>query len=314
MSGFKTKTIRKVIRGKLDAWIKTVEDIDVQTLIRRDAIVTGGSIASMLLGENVKDYDVYFKTNETAIAVANYYLKIFSDSYGERHPKQGKLNGEVRVMPVTNLDGDTEDVVTIAWVGSRHGIYSGETAPDEAAEMVAAELSEDDQNAVELEMGTTKRYHPVYISPNAITLSNKVQIVLRFTGSADEIHANYDFAHCKNVYEYDSDKLTLNMLALECLLSKTLRYTGSLYPLCSMFRTKKFIERGWKMSAGEMLKIGYQIGKIDFKNLEQVREQLVGVDALYFHMLMAKMEEKEKLGETIDESCVVALIDEVFNS
>nr|MCU0343906.1 T9SS type A sorting domain-containing protein [Ignavibacterium sp.] len=41
-----------------------------------------------------------------------------------------------------------------------------------------------------------KKYRPVFISENAITLSDKVQLVIRFYGTPAEIHDNYDYAHC----------------------------------------------------------------------------------------------------------------------
>src|SRR3546814_2013322 len=43
-------------------------------------------------------------------------------------------------------------------------------------------------------------YRPVFVSTNAITLSDKIQIVLRFYGEADAIHENYDFVHCTNYW------------------------------------------------------------------------------------------------------------------
>src|SRR3546814_1364029 len=43
-------------------------------------------------------------------------------------------------------------------------------------------------------------YRPVFMSTNAITLSDKIQIVLRFYGEADAIHENYDFVHCTNYW------------------------------------------------------------------------------------------------------------------
>ncbi len=78
--GFKKKTIEKTIKAKMKAWINSIEDKELQKKIHEDYIITGGAITSMLLGETPNDYDVYFKTNDTAIAVANYYTKNISAS------------------------------------------------------------------------------------------------------------------------------------------------------------------------------------------------------------------------------------------
>jgi len=80
MSGMKGKTIAKILKSQVGRWIKSIEDEKLRELVSKNTIVTGGSIASMLLGEDVNDYDIYFKNNETAKAVADYYVEKFQDS------------------------------------------------------------------------------------------------------------------------------------------------------------------------------------------------------------------------------------------
>lgn len=267
--GMKKKTIKKVLHDKMAEWINSVEDEEVRKLLWRDTIVTGGSIASMLLGEPVRDYDVYFKTNETAIAVSKYYINKFD--WG------GSLSGEVQVGERQNIKGETEERVSI-FISSQ-GVAGQQ--PDEDLEPEGVEYP-----YAKEEESTEEKYRPVFFSENAITLSDKVQIVIRFTGEPEKIHGNYDFVHAMNYYELANHKLVLKQEALEALLSRTLIYRGSLYPVCSMFRTKKFIERGWKINASEMLKIAWQISEIDLSDPAVMREQLTGVDAAYFAHLI----------------------------
>jgi len=318
MAGFKTRTIKAILRGKVNAWLNTIDNEEVVKALRKDVLITGGSIASMLIGESVKDFDIYLRTKETAKLVANYYLKIFSDEYSKAHAGE-QLHAVVAEVYRMNLKGEGEMVVTIKNEGRNRnavqmrGVADTTQSPDDMAEEMVEELN-DEALQDSFEKRTSKRYHPVFISDNAITLSNKIQIVMRFVGEPEVIHENYDFAHCKNYYDFAKDDLVLNQLALECLMSKTLRYTGSLYPLCSVFRAKKFIERGWRISAGELLKICYQVSKIDFGDMEMLREQLVGVDALYFFNLMSKIKDHVDSGKTLDNDSLVNLIDEVFNA
>jgi hypothetical protein len=156
------------------------------------------------------------------------------------------------------------------------------------------------------------RYRVVFMSQNAITLSNKIQIVIRFFGNPEQIHRNYDFAHCRNHYDYFNNDLFLDPLAMECILSKTLKYTGSLNPFCSLIRAKKFIGRGWKITTGEMLKISSQIAKIDFNNIPMLREQLTGVDALYFFQLIRELSNFAEEGGDIDSTYICTLVDKYF--
>src|SRR5699024_10417607 len=96
--GMKKKTICKVLQRKISEWLGTITDNKVRDLVRRDTIVTGGSIASMLLGEKSNDFDVYFKTRETALAVARYYeLPVMED--------------RLREYAVEHLDGSAKELV-----------------------------------------------------------------------------------------------------------------------------------------------------------------------------------------------------------
>lgn len=70
----KAKTIKAVLGSIHREFVNSIEDENVRNLVNKDAIITGGAIASMLLGEKVNDYDYYFRTRETALAVANYYV------------------------------------------------------------------------------------------------------------------------------------------------------------------------------------------------------------------------------------------------
>jgi len=164
------------------------------------------------------------------------------------------------------------------------------------------------------------KYRPVFMSQNAISLKNKVQLVIRFYGEPEHIHNNYDFVHAMCSYDYFNDKLKLPSEALESMMSKTLVYKGSLYPICSLFRLRKFIARGWTVNAGEILKIAWQVSEIDMTDAAILREQLTGCDVAYMMELIKLLDkeraEAELMGEdtkNIDSTYVVKLIDQVFS-
>ena len=136
-----------------------------------------------------------------------------------------------------------------------------------------------------------------------------MQIVIRFYGTPDEIHDNYDFVHAKCYWTYHEDKLVTPVEALRSMQSKVLKYEGSLYPICSVFRCRKFISRGWKISAGEMLKMCLQISEIDLKNPTVLREQTTGIDAAYFHMLLSAIDS----GREVDSAYLITIIDRIFS-
>ena len=137
--------------------------------------------------------------------------------------------------------------------------------------------------------------------------------MIRFYGEVGDIHRNYDFVHTTNAWTSWDGKLHLRSEALVAILSKTLEYVGSRYPLASMFRGRKFIERGWRVNAGQLLKIGMQISELDLTNPDVLEEQLVGVDYAYFRQVIDLVQKHaDENGGKIDATYLVELIDRVF--
>jgi len=289
--GRKASGIKKELREKISGWLETIKDKRVQDLATRNTIVTGGSIASMLLGEKVNDYDVYFRNKETALAVAKYYCDLHNSTSSD-------AEAMVTEETIKNIKGVFEDRVTIKV--SSQGV-TGEKL----------DYDEDGGLKLDPDTDTGEKYRPIFLSQNAITLSHKMQIIIRFYGDPDEIHSNYDFVHAMNYYDFYSNNLVLKQEALESLLSRTLVYRGSLYPVASIFRTKKFIERGWRISAGQQLKIMWQISELDLSDTNVMREQLTGVDQAYMWQLIDALQNVET--SRIDSTYVATVIDRIFN-
>lgn len=286
----KKKTIKAALRKKIDEWLKSIGDEAVRVAAEKGTIVTGGAIASMLLNEPVNDYDLYFRDFETAKKVAEYYIEKFKAVH--HHPlKLDVENGRIRIVTETGHRGETAgSVVTL---GDIEDTY--ETAED------AALKTEDDG---------LPNYRPVFLSTNAITLSGKIQIVLRFYGEPDAIHENYDFVHCTNYWSSWTEDLVLRQDALEALLARELRYVGSKYPVCSVMRLRKFIKRGWNINAGQVLKMAMQISALDLTDPKVLEDQLTGVDSAYFLQVIQKIKEKDP--EKVNSAYLVEIIDRMF--
>lgn len=303
--GRKRSGIKHELKLKIDDWVKTIEDENVRKLAEKNVIITGGCIASMLLGEKVNDYDVYFRNKETTLAVAKYYVEKFID--------KNKILSEnnvpvIKELTKKNIKGVSEDRVVIC-VGSS-GVASEESGPYSYFETLDPDKTHEFTDHM-LTTSNAKDYRPIFLSENAITLSGEIQLVVRFYGEPDKIHDNYDFVHAKCYYDYNEDKLVLPAEALEALLSRTLVYQGSLYPICSVFRTKKFLQRGWRITAGQQLKMMWQISELDLTDKELLKEQLIGVDAVYMWQLIRLLKEVDP--SKIDSAYVSNLIDTIFD-
>jgi hypothetical protein len=154
-------------------------------------------------------------------------------------------------------------------------------------------------------------YRPLFLTDNAISLSDKMQLIIRFYGTPEEIHKNFDFVHCTGVYSYQDDSLHLSPEMMESLLTKRLKYVGSLYPLASMMRIRKFLKRGWSISAGQMLKIMTQCKAVDYSSPTMLTEQLMGVDVAYMWELIKEINNTAP-GTRVDETYLASLIDRIF--
>src|SRR3546814_6021471 len=73
--GMKAKTIKAILAKKFNSFASSIEDEVVRKLVEKNTIITGGCIASMLLGEKINDFDLYFTDHATTKAVAEYYVK-----------------------------------------------------------------------------------------------------------------------------------------------------------------------------------------------------------------------------------------------
>jgi hypothetical protein len=285
----RAKTIKAVLQKKHNDFISSIEDETVRNLVNKNSIITGGSIVSMLLGEEVNDYDYYFTDHETALAVTNYYVKKFKETHPNKDVEVKDEDGRIRV-----------------WIQSE-GV-AGEGNPQDDAEVVGEVFDS------EVVGEPSPRYRPVFLTSNAITLSDKVQVIIRFYGDATEIHSNYDFVHCTCYWLSETGELVLPNEALQAILAKELIYRGSKYPLASVIRTRKFINRGWTINAGQYLKMCMQISELDLSKPEILEDQLVGVDLGFFQQVINYMKDRKEKDSMfkIDSSYVNEIVDRIF--
>ena len=318
--GMRFRSIKRTIRKKLDSWLASIDNEELRNYLRKNVIVSGGAIATMAIGEGVNDYDIYFRTKDATREAAIYYSKKFTPGASA----VGRdLTPVVKSYRIPNLKGASEERVVFyiasagAVAASQEPYQFFESRPDWSLSSYvesldsAAEASAEEPEDVYPSIASARAgdYSPVFFSNNAVTLNNDVQVVIRFFGEPHEIHENYDFAHCMGYYDYATDELYLAPETMQCLLERTLVYKGSLYPLCTLLRLRKFLARGWRIDAGEMLKIASNVAMVDFNNPQQLQEQLMGVDAAYMSQFIIALRKAMKEGKKITPTYFAELID-----
>lgn len=293
------KTIQKNISSKMEEWLKTITDESLSKKLKDNILVSGGSITSMLLNEKVNDYDVYINDVDVLLKLVVYYTK----DYGSIKVLDGRDKEKLLLSLETDYNLEQDEINNSFAISVRNLKHDQVKLYFDNSSKGGLCVNEDKKDE-EL------NYAPKFFSPNAISLSNQVQIVLRFHGDNIEIHKTFDFIHATNYFTFKSGIVT-NKEALESIITKQLKYQGSSYPLTSIIRMKKFISRGWKINAGEILKIMFQISELDLKNPDVLEDQLIGVDVAYFSKLIEIL--RNAAYENITSHYLNTIIDKVFN-
>lgn len=330
------KTMNKMLTKKVSDWLSSIKDDNIVKIIRDNLVITGGCFTSMILNEQPKDYDCYFKTKEAAKKVAQYYIDLWNESHKGQKNKLGReckvfvLDGaqptkefldyyQIGALPESKsrmIANTPEDRIKIIFpsdgvVGDPKDVRADEELGNSSAIENITEV--DEVAADEIIEKEKKPYFPVFLSTNAITLSDGIQIVVRFYGEPDKIHETYDYQHTKAYWTHETKTVIPNEV-YDATINQTLVYTGSKYPVCSVFRMRKFIARGWKINAGQVLKMAMQISQLDLTDVDVLEDQLVGVDSLYFMQLIEqfrRMQEKNKDFE-LTSGYVMSIIDKIF--
>lgn len=298
------KTIIRVLTKKLESWLETITDEKLRKRVKDNLLVSGGSITSMLLHEKVNDFDIHIQDMSVLVDLAGYYLP---DQVLDGRKRQqilinhykDKFNCSTKHAEEYIANGMEEDL-------SQTSIFLKNLKPNQVKLNVHASGYKVDHK----EEIPENSYKLKFASPNALSLSDDIQIVTRFSGSPEEIHKTFDFMHATNYFTF-KDGLVTNIIALESILSKDLKYQGSLYPLTSIIRIKKFLKRGWTINAGEMLKIMFQISELNLSDVQVLEDQLIGVDIAYFDKLIDII--REMPSEKIKSGYLNVIIDRVFN-
>lgn len=330
-----TKNIKQHLRKKLDEWLKSITDESLRSHLRTRCIITGGAIVSLLEGEEPHDYDVYFSDKETVKRVAQYYVDEFNtrmEAYKNRigYPTKAFV-----------LDGETVEQDVKEHVGWNWGSAMLKDIPPDRIKIIirsdgVKEVEDEDDNeqtdvdyqqVIEdgdeipesaIEKYTEKRdkkpYRVKFITSNAITLSDKIQLCIRFYGAPSVIHENFDFVHATNYWTSENNDLYLNPKALECIINKELVYQGSKYPVCSIVRLRKFLKRGWWINAGQIVKMAFQISQLDLTDPIVLEDQLASVDTLYFLQLIDTLKKQQREDEQfqVTNEYFISVIDKIF--
>jgi len=202
-----SRTIKNHLRGVLLEFSSDIQDTDVRECFERDACIMGGAIVSLYTNTDVNDYDIYFKTKESAIKFVRYAIHQRKKSF--ETPNNNQLS--VSETVIKNIRNEEEDRLIISKWPSKPA--------DEDRLIIARSGKLRD---------TDSRFPLKAITNNAISFGGKIQVIFRFWGDYEKLRRSFDFIHTQCMYDLKNNHLEVPAQALESMLTEGLFYKGAL--------------------------------------------------------------------------------------
>lgn len=135
----------------------------------------------------------------------------------------------------------------------------------------------------------------VFESENADSYESngiKFQVIKKVWGEPKDVIETFDFTIAKCAYDDAKDSFWMNQCFLQHLAQRVLVYciTPGSYPIASLWRMRKFIQRGFWMPAAEMIKLILRIRDVQIDNFGEMRDQIMGVDTVSMAPLLEALE------------------------
>lgn len=109
----------------------------------------------------------------------------------------------------------------------------------------------------------------------------------------------FDFTVCMGAYSFHSDLFYYEEQFVWDNLTKTLIFNPhGEYPICSLYRTKKYTKNGFNISGVELTKIALAINNLKMRTYKDLKHQLQGIDTVVFEKLTSELIDRH--GETAE--------------
>lgn len=143
-------------------------------------------------------------------------------------------------------------------------------------------------------------YLETWATNNAMTLNHKdtkkeIQVIYKFAGDPEYVLSTFDFTIVQGAYDYLKNSLYLKDRFLTDIAARRLIFTNtSKYPICALYRTKKYQNRGYSLGGTTMVAISLAIHRLELHTYADLKDQLMGIDTSIFRLLTEPFEDAKK--------------------
>lgn len=127
---------------------------------------------------------------------------------------------------------------------------------------------------------------------SVIISGKRVQFIKVVTELPHEVIRRFDFTICQGAFMADRT-FYLGEFFLQHLAQRRLVFNLTAeFPICSLYRTRKFIARGFVFSGVEAIKLGLAIQQLKIENYGDLKKQLLGIDTSFLKQLTDSLDSK----------------------
>jgi hypothetical protein len=138
------------------------------------------------------------------------------------------------------------------------------------------------------------------------------QLIKKIYGSESNVIKQFDFSVCTCAYDPRKSEFYLHDKFFENLSTRTLVFDiNAKYPISSLYRVKKYLQKGYQLPAVELIKIALSINNLNMSSYKDLRDQLEGIDTLFLKSVTDAFLDKEDDG--YDFANAIEFIEKVLN-
>ena len=124
--------------------------------------------------------------------------------------------------------------------------------------------------------------------------NHRLQLIKAVMGTPEEIINDFDFTICQGAFHLERGFI-FNDDFFQHLAQRRLVFNiHAKFPICSLYRTRKFIKRGFSLSGIEAIKLGLCIQALRLDTYKDLRAQLMGIDTLFLKDLTDSLRGEEE--------------------
>jgi hypothetical protein len=160
-------------------------------------------------------------------------------------------------------------------------------------------------------------FKEVYKSDSAITYTSsitgsRIQIIYnpKIIGNVFDIINKFDFTICMCAYNFANLSFYCAKNYLTDNISKRLVFNiNTPYPISSLYRLQKYIKKGYKFSGIDSVKMALTINSLHIKTINDLKDQLQGVDTLALKDLTDKLGSFGEAAKSYEFKTLIDFID-----